>query len=178
MPRLSPRLKRGPTTESTPEPGAIAQEPSGDCWGGALSEQTLQCHLLEEAQKAGRLKVVGVYEAPNDILHIFMEQSEALTEPDGEFLSRKAREFLAGVEGRAWVEETTSYGAREACDRARLRSDWSQSRLQECAVGFPSRWHDELDRQTIGLVPPRASHGHLYLRHERGSPERPDITLL
>ena len=153
-----------PMSEPTAEPTSIAQEPPGDCWGGALSEDTLQCHLLEEAQKAGRLKVVGVYEAPNEILHIFMEQSETLTEADGEFLSRKAREFLASAEGRAYVEEMTPYKAREACDRARQRNDWSESRWQECAVGFPSRWHDELDGQTIELVPPRAVHGQIYLR--------------
>ena len=78
-----------------PTSSSSDSEPPGDCWDGALPEHGVHCHVLEEAQRQGAIKVVAIYEAPNAVLHIFLARSAPL---DGELTSlfkRKASEFLA-----------------------------------------------------------------------------------
>lgn len=81
-------------------PPAIAQgqvdPPPGDCWGGALSGEALQCYVLEEAQRAGLIEVDGLFVTPTNVLHIYL--SHPVSGPLGDtivtFFHDKTREFV------------------------------------------------------------------------------------
>ena len=78
-----------------PTSSSSDSDPPGDCWNGALPENGVHCHVLEHAAMVEAIEVVAIYEAPNDVLHVFLARSAPL---DGELTSlfkRKASEFLA-----------------------------------------------------------------------------------
>ena len=63
-----------PTSAST----SVSQTPLGDCWDGALPEGSIHCYVFEQSQMEGEIEVVAIYEAPNDVLHIFLARTEPL----------------------------------------------------------------------------------------------------
>ena len=77
----------------------MGTSPPGDCWGGLLSKESLHCHVLEEAQRDGEIQVVAMYEAPNDVLHIFLAGSGPLTHDLAGVFEQKAVEFLDSPQG-------------------------------------------------------------------------------
>ena len=80
-------------------PAANAQgqvdPPPGDCWGGALSAEALQCYVLEEAQRAGLIEVDGLFVTPTNALHIYLSHpvSGPLSDNIVTFFHDKTREF-------------------------------------------------------------------------------------
>ena len=80
---------------------AHAQEPTpppGDCWNEALSRDPLHCYMLEEAQRAGEIKVTAVYLAPGGgPLHIFLEQTTPITDEVAQLFEAKAHEWMETV---------------------------------------------------------------------------------
>ncbi len=66
---------------------------AGDCWGRALSEDHLHCYILEEAQKAGVIDVEAVFEAGRT-LHIYLDQTDPVSDEVGQFFREKAAEFI------------------------------------------------------------------------------------
>ena len=67
-----------------------AEPPLGDCFGGALSEDPMHCYVLEQAQAAGLMDILGVYDGDamlyvsvsqprvtNELLDFALEQSYA-----------------------------------------------------------------------------------------------------
>ena len=77
---------------------AHAQDPApppGDCWNEALSRDPLHCYMLEEAQRAGDIKVAAVYVAPGGgPLHIFLEQATPITDEMAQTFEAKAHEWM------------------------------------------------------------------------------------
>ena len=74
---------------------AVPQAPPGDCWDGALPENGVHCHILEHAQTVEAIKVVAIYEAPNDVLHVFLARSAPLDDELTSLFRRKASAFLS-----------------------------------------------------------------------------------
>ena len=76
---------------SEPEPSATttlavtttevvaAEPPLGDCFGGALSEDPLHCYVLEQAQAAGLMDILGVYDG-NAVLYVSVSQAQVSAE--------------------------------------------------------------------------------------------------
>ena len=84
-----------PTPTATPIPSTpVSQTPPGDCWGGALPEEGIHCYVLEHSQMGGAITVVAIYEALNDVLHIFLDRTEPLDEELRVLFSEKATEYL------------------------------------------------------------------------------------
>ncbi len=79
---------------ATPSSGA-GSEPPGGCWDGALPEHGVHCHVLEEAQRQGAIEVVAIYEAPNDVLHVFLARSAPLDDELTSLFRRKASGLLS-----------------------------------------------------------------------------------
>ncbi len=79
---------------ATPSSGADS-EPPGGCWDGALPEHGVHCHVLEHAAMVEAIEVVAIYEAPNDVLHVFLARSAPLDDELTSLFRRKASAFLA-----------------------------------------------------------------------------------
>ena len=58
-----------------------ADEPPGDCWGGALSLEVMACYILEEAQRDGAITVSGIYRTPWNAIYVYLSHPEGL-EPE------------------------------------------------------------------------------------------------
>ena len=93
--------------EPTTTPGADSKvpPPPGDCWNGVLSDEPLHCHILEEAQRAGHIEVVAMYQVHErrffeGPLHIYLRQAEPLSSEVGDFLRDKAYEYIEIPEAR------------------------------------------------------------------------------
>ena len=88
--------------DPTPTPGTSsaaesdrAPAPPGDCWNEALSRDPLHCHFLEEAERAGKIKVAAVYVAPGGgPLYILLKQTTPITDEVAQFFEAKAHEYL------------------------------------------------------------------------------------
>ena len=94
-------------SEPTPtsEAGSKVPPPPGDCWNGVLSDEPLHCHILEEAQRAGHIEVVAMYQVHErrffeGPLHIYLRQAEPLSSKVGDFLRDKAYEYIEIPEAR------------------------------------------------------------------------------
>ena len=61
-----------PPAVPTPEAAGVQPAPSGPCWGGVLSQHVLLCYVLERVQEDGGIDIEAMYEAPNDVLHVFL----------------------------------------------------------------------------------------------------------
>ena len=80
-----------PTPASDPEPSAtttvavttteevVAEPPLRDCFGGALSEDPLHCYVLEQAQAAGLMDILGVYDG-DAMLYVSVSQPRVTNE--------------------------------------------------------------------------------------------------
>ena len=82
-----------PTPTSTPassEPASGAEPPAtttaelvspplGDCYGGALSEDSLHCYLLKQAETRGLIDIVAVYDGESQ-LHVSISEAELTVE--------------------------------------------------------------------------------------------------
>ena len=162
------------SSTETPEATATAEpSPPGKCWGGAVSEDPLHCYMLQEAQRAGKITVSEVYEAPNNVLHIFIEEGLSLSQiselsyPPArgslgreitETLHEKAREYLEGM-GRLTYRTLDSVSSAY-CDRFYARQ------FNECVLNpwrLPSVEEDWEAGRAGRLVPPITSHGQIYL---------------
>ena len=56
-----------------------AEPPLGDCFGGALSEDPLHCYVLEQAQAAGLMDILGVYDG-DAMLYVSVSQPRVTAE--------------------------------------------------------------------------------------------------
>ena len=94
--------------EQTPTPeSSNVPPPPGDCWSGALSDDPLHCHILEEAQRAGEIEVAAVYQSPGGgrgSLHIYLRQREPLSTSTIDYLRDKAYEYIETPEAREYYE--------------------------------------------------------------------------
>ena len=94
-----------PEPTPTPEADSKMPPPPGDCWNGALSDEPLHCHILEEAQRAGHFEVVAMYTAHDSgPLHIYLRQTEPLSSEVGDFLRDKAYEYIETPEAREYYK--------------------------------------------------------------------------
>ena len=83
-----------PTATAAPASTPVPQTPPGDCWGGALPEDGVHCYVFEQSQMEGTIKVVAIYEAPNDVLHIFLARTDPLDQTLSALFREKAAAFL------------------------------------------------------------------------------------
>ena len=86
---------------ATPASTPVSQTPPGDCWGGALPEDGVHCYVLEQSQMEGAIKVVAIYEAPNDVLHMFLARTAPLDDSLRILFREKATKFLGEGKGIA-----------------------------------------------------------------------------
>ena len=69
-------VPKRPDPNATPTPRLTPSGPGrGDCFGGALSEEPLQCYVLEQAHAQGLIDVVGVYDAAG-LLYVSIREDE------------------------------------------------------------------------------------------------------
>ena len=145
-----------PTHEATAEATAEDTSPPGDCWGGALSEDPLHCYVVEQAQVAGEIVIEAIYEAANDVLHVFLRGSESLDRSLAASLEEKAHEFLNSPQGIDLYADT--YWAHE-CG---TRPDHSDREWRACTLGFVD--FKRVAKYEPGeFVPPVSSYGQIYL---------------
>ena len=80
------------------QPTTHAAEPPDDCWGGVLSEDPLQCYVVDEAHREGVIEVEGLYEDGVGSLYIFFkylrEVEVWLTTELYDYLQQKGLEFV------------------------------------------------------------------------------------
>ena len=121
-----------------PKPDSVPPPP-GDCWNGALDEDPLHCHFLEEAQTAGKIDISAVYEAPGGgPLYIFLEQTGHVSDETGAFFRTKAHEYMESAEGSAFYPTQECGGMsgdeRKTClDRILRRPMWNLFEIQHYA---------------------------------------------
>ena len=133
--------------EPTPTPGAgsTVPPPPGDCWNGALSDEPLHCHILEEAQRAGHFEVVAMYTTHRrGPLHIYLRQTEPLNSEVGDFLRDKAYEYIKDPEAREHygyacmpriIRVIPAPEAPEDCPERHLqRAEWQNFHIPEGIV--------------------------------------------
>ncbi len=94
-PTFSPTSTVTATAVPVPTATEVPQTPPGDCWDGVLAENGVHCYVFEEAQRQGAIKVVAIYEAPNDVLHVFLARSAPLDDELTSLFRKKASAFLA-----------------------------------------------------------------------------------
>ena len=86
-----------PTSTHTISPRQVASpEHSYDGFlAGALPRDSVHCYILEEAQRAGKIDIAAVFEAPGGgPLYIYLRQNEPISAEIGAFFREKAHEYL------------------------------------------------------------------------------------
>ncbi len=98
---------------------AQAQDPPGDCWGGALNPEPVTCYILEETQKDGLLLVEGIYHALNGPLYVLIAGDESVEDRGlPEAFALKAAEFVRTPKAAEYFHLESvcqKYNSREAC---------------------------------------------------------------
>ena len=138
---------------STP-PSAHAEDPLGNCWGGVLSAEPLQCYILEQAQSAGVIDVDAVYESPNKLLYVYVshpapiEYSVYVGDDVGEFFKEKAAEFVEQSPGQVFFDhvyhQACAYGSIDPADITPYAdaSAEDRARYKSCVLNLPG-WSRE-----------------------------------
>ena len=139
---------------STP-PSAHAEEPPGNCWGGVLSAEPLQCYILEQAQSAGVIDVDAVYESPNKLIYVYVshpapiEYSVYVGDDVGEFFKEKAAEFVEQSPGQVFFDhilhQACAYGSADPADMTPYAnaSAEDKARYKDCVLNLPN-WRREI----------------------------------
>ncbi len=153
------------TATPTPEAAAGDTFRVGDCWGGVLGNAPLHCYVLEQAQMAGEIDVESIYEAPNNVLHIFLRGSEPLDEELALLFQEKAYEFMDSPQGSDHPFDSPYLDPYvdpnvDICLEIESRS--LERRL--CMMGGLDFWTAPHYDRIGKLVPPAASHDQIYLR--------------
>ena len=166
-PTPDPTAVPKPAATATPTPEAAAGDTFrvGDCWGGVLGNAPLHCYVLEQAQMAGEIDVESIYEAPNNVLHIFLRGSEPLDEELARLFQEKAYEFLDSPQGSDHPFDSPYLDPYvdpnvDICLKIESRS----RERRVCMLGDLDFWTSPRYYRTGKLVPPAASHDQIYLR--------------
>ena len=65
----------------------------GDCFGGVLADDPLNCYVLEQAQKWDVMDIEGLYHAKGAPLYVYLTGENDLSDLDSNFLKRRAVKF-------------------------------------------------------------------------------------
>ena len=74
-------------------PTPPAEPPLRGCFDKALSEDSVICYLLEQAQEEEIIDVAAIYQADDDLHYVFLTQTDPVGDKVGEFFRDKAEEF-------------------------------------------------------------------------------------
>ena len=80
-------LLASPALAAPPEQGATV----GDCFGGALSEDPLHCHALQQAHNAGIIDVEAIYTAGGSLV-MFLSQGGSVGQETHRYIWARAQE--------------------------------------------------------------------------------------
>ena len=80
-------LLASPALAAPPEQGATV----GDCFGGALSEDPLHCHALQQAHNAGIIDVEAIYTAGGSLV-MFLSQDGSVGQETHRYIWARAQE--------------------------------------------------------------------------------------
>ena len=90
--------------------------PLGDCFNGALSDDPMNCYILEQAQEEEVIDVEAMYNAVGVVLYVYLDVTEPLEEDDVKFFRNRAEEFLID-----WPELAIQEAHEEYYDRCLQR---------------------------------------------------------
>ena len=136
-------------------PTPPAEPPLRGCFDKALSEDSVICYLLEQAQEEEIIDVAAIYQADDDLHYVFLTQTDPVGDKVGEFFRDKAEEFIDSWFETALEEPVPEY--LEQCRRFRgIIIAWG-ARFKSCLLE-QTRW-DEDD-----ILPYSASYGTILLR--------------
>ena len=78
----------------TPDPARGPTDPSRDCWNGILQYEIPHCHLFEEAENDGKIKIESIYLEPSGALYIFLSRTEPIDEELAKYFEAKAHQYM------------------------------------------------------------------------------------
>ena len=106
-----------------------AEPPLGDCFSGALSDDPLNCYILEQAQEDEVIDIEAMCDAVGALLYVYLTQDDPMGDEVGKFFQKKAREFV-----ERWPDGVYYSPAAESCAR-----DFSTSR-ENCVLEVITDW--------------------------------------
>ena len=150
-----------PEPTPTSEAGSKVPPPPGDCWNGVLSDEPLHCHILEEAQRAGHIEVVAMYQVHErrffeGPLHIYLRQAEPLSSEVGDFLRDKAYEYIEIPEARERYGDVCMPRAIKVYPPPEAPEDCPERHLQQ------AQWQD-FHRYQSGALPHSTRYAHIVI---------------
>ena len=92
--------------------------PLGDCFGGVLSSDPIQCYVLEQAQRRDVIDIEAIYDFKGTFLYVFLRQDDPIGDSVGRFFREKSHEFADRWRDR--VTEPPDW-ARSYCARTPIR---------------------------------------------------------
>ena len=113
--------------------------PLGDCFGGVLSKDPIQCYVLEQAQQRGVIGVEAIYDVVGTYLYVFLRQDGPIGDGVGRFFREKSHEFADRWRNR--VSEPPAY-EYERCREVPIRM-WAGVPVggeRDCLVDSSTRW--------------------------------------
>ena len=75
-------------------PAPPAEPPLRGCFDGALSDDPMICYILEQAQEKEIIEVAAIYHADDDLMYVYLTQTESVGDKVGEFFRDRAEEFI------------------------------------------------------------------------------------
>lgn len=67
--------------------------PLGDCFGGVLSSDPIQCYVLEQAQRRDVIDIEAIYDFKGTFIYVFLGQDDPIGDGVGRFFREKSHEF-------------------------------------------------------------------------------------
>ena len=90
-------------------PARAEGPPLGDCFGGALSDDQLNCYILEQAEEEEIIDIAAIYYATEGMLYVYLTQTEPVGDKVGLFFRKKATEFIDSWPDIAFPEPYPAY---------------------------------------------------------------------
>ena len=118
--------------------------PLGDCFGGVLSKDPIQCYVLEQAEQRGVIDIEAIYDFFGTYLYVFLRQDGPIGDGVGRFFREKSHEFADRWRDRVFEPPHLE---RRYCSRAPIRS-WDGVPVggtRDCLVDSMTFWTSDGD---------------------------------
>ena len=94
LPTVHPWTPTALAQRPTPDPGRGPTDPSRDCWNGVLQYEIPHCHLFEEAENDGKIKIESIYLEPSGAIYIFLSRTGPIDEELAKYFEAKAHQYM------------------------------------------------------------------------------------
>ena len=132
-------------------PTPPAEPPLRGCFDKALSDDPMICYILEQAQEEEIIDVAAIYHADDDLLYVYLTQTEPVGDQVGEFFRDTAEEFIdswpeialkepypdyvLGCMGERWIRKYPGYDYK-SCLLDATHWNWDGDTLLPYSVSY------------------------------------------